>query len=55
MLLSVRAELERLSAAGELEASSDYVDRMRAGLGHWVEGADRGYLSWGILHFRKTS
>ncbi|GAB4560085.1 MAG: hypothetical protein Tsb0020_06480 [Haliangiales bacterium] len=33
-------------------ASQDYVDRMLVGLKHWVDGADRGYLSWGILHFR---
>jgi ubiquinone/menaquinone biosynthesis C-methylase UbiE len=35
-------------------ASRDYVDRMLVGLQHWVEAADRGYLDWGILHFRKV-
>jgi sarcosine/dimethylglycine N-methyltransferase len=35
-------------------ASKDYVDRMLIGLRHWVEAADKGYLDWGILHFRKT-
>lgn len=34
-------------------ASKDYVDRMLIGLQHWVDAADRGYLDWGILHFRK--
>lgn len=34
---------------------SDYVERMLQGLGHWVDGADRGYLTWGIFHFRKSS
>ena len=31
----------------------DYVTRMLEGLGHWVNAADRGHLTWGILHFRK--
>jgi len=35
------------------EISKDYMDRMIAGLGHWVDAADQGYLAWGILHFRK--
>ncbi len=34
-------------------ASRDYVDRMLVGLKNWVEAADKGYLNWGILHFRK--
>ncbi|MEX2616525.1 MAG: methyltransferase domain-containing protein [Alphaproteobacteria bacterium] len=32
----------------------EYVDNMLQGLDRWVEGADSGYLAWGILHFRKT-
>lgn len=31
----------------------DYVDAMLAGLARWVDGADKGYLNWGILHFEK--
>jgi sarcosine/dimethylglycine N-methyltransferase len=31
-----------------------YVDNMIKGLQHWVDGADRGYLAWGILDFRLT-
>ncbi len=31
----------------------DYVDAMLAGLARWVDGADKGYLTWGILHFQK--
>jgi|TARA_R110002124_G_scaffold21670_2_gene83094 sarcosine/dimethylglycine N-methyltransferase len=30
-----------------------YVDNMLRGLDHWVDGADKGYLAWGILHFKK--
>jgi len=32
----------------------DYVTRMLEGLGHWVNGADRGHLTWGVFHFRKS-
>ncbi len=32
----------------------EYVTRMLEGLGHWVNGADRGHLTWGIFHFRKS-
>ena len=31
-----------------------YVDNMLRGLDHWVDGADKGYLAWGILHFMKA-
>jgi sarcosine/dimethylglycine N-methyltransferase len=31
-----------------------YVTRMLAGLGHWVDAADRGHLAWGIFHFQKN-
>ncbi len=33
--------------------SADYVDRMLAGLQHWVDGADKGWLAWGVMHYRK--
>ncbi len=35
------------------EISQDYIDRMKKGLRHWVEGGKKGWLTWGILHFRK--
>ena len=35
--------------------SSDYMDKMLLGLENWVNAADKGYLAWGILHFRKQS
>jgi cyclopropane fatty-acyl-phospholipid synthase-like methyltransferase len=34
--------------------SQEYLDRMKVGLNHWIETGKKGYLSWGILHFRKT-
>lgn len=35
--------------------STDYMDRMLVGLDNWVNAADKGYLAWGILYFRKKS
>ena len=34
------------------KASVAYVDRMLAGLQHWVTAGEAGYLAWGILHLR---
>lgn len=35
--------------------SRDYIERMKKGLQHWVEGGRKGRLSWGIFRFRKAS
>jgi sarcosine/dimethylglycine N-methyltransferase len=35
--------------------STQYMVRMIKGLENWVDAADRGYLAWGILHFRKDN
>ena len=31
--------------------SRDYLERMKKGLGHWIEGGRKGHLTWGIYHF----
>ncbi|MGD9785058.1 MAG: cyclopropane-fatty-acyl-phospholipid synthase family protein [Hyphomicrobiaceae bacterium] len=49
----VRAELANRRAEIERSASPAYIDRMLAGLGNWVSGADKGYLAWGIFRFDK--
>lgn len=51
----VRQELakRREELAGKI--SDQYMDRMIQGLGHWIDAGDNGYLSWGILHFRKPA
>ena len=36
------------------DISTSDMDRMLRGLTHWVKAADAGYLTWGILHFRKS-
>ena len=49
-----RVRQELLSRREEVTKSSGeaYVERMLTGLQHWVDGAQNGYLAWGILHFR---
>lgn len=50
---SVRRELETRYEQLQPECSREYLDRMKTGLGHWVEAGNNGYLVWGILHFRQ--
>ena len=38
----------------EVGVSREYIDNMIKGLEHWVNGADKGYLAWGIMHYRKA-
>ena len=33
--------------------SEDYIERMKTGLQHWIDGGTNGHLTWGILHFQK--
>ena len=50
----VRRELKSRYDEMIKKSSQAYVDRMLVGLANWVDAADKGYLAWGILHFRKT-
>ena len=53
----VRAELEKneddLKAQGIV--SDDYIQRMKKGLGHWIEGGKAGHLRWGIFTMKKPA
>lgn len=49
----VREELITRKAEIVQLASQEYVENMIAGLEKWVAAGDKGYLSWGILHFQK--
>lgn len=42
---------DRYDEAVQLSGQT-YVDSMIKGLQHWVDGADRGYLAWGIMDYR---
>ena len=37
------------------EISEEYIERMKKGLGHWIEGGRNGHLTWGIFRFRKPA
>lgn len=39
---------EAIKVSGE-----DYISRMKKGLRHWIEGGQKGYLTWGIFRFHK--
>lgn len=49
----VREELLRNRDQAVKWSGEEYVTNMDKGLQHWVNGADNGYLAWGILTFRK--
>lgn len=51
ILEETEANEEKLERA----VSREYIDRMKVGLGHWVEGGNNGHLAWGIFHFRTTT
>jgi len=46
---ALQARYDEIAASG----SKDYVERMLTGLKNWVDAADKGYLNWGIMQFRK--
>jgi sarcosine/dimethylglycine N-methyltransferase len=49
----VLEELEQREEELRKKISADYLDRMKTGLRHWVEGGRKGRLTWGIFHFSK--
>jgi sarcosine/dimethylglycine N-methyltransferase len=51
----VRQELSTRREELEGKVSSEYIDRMIQGLGHWVDAGDSGYLSWGVMLFQKPA
>ncbi len=50
----VGQDLKARRAALGQSVSDAYVETMLRGLQHWVDGADRGYLTWGIFQFEKA-
>jgi sarcosine/dimethylglycine N-methyltransferase len=51
----VLQETEKHQAALTQRVSADYVERMKQGLKHWINGGERGYLVWGIFLFQKDA
>ncbi len=50
---AVREELQKRYDDLVAIATRQYVDRMLVGLKNWIDAADKGYLNWGIMQFRK--
>jgi sarcosine/dimethylglycine N-methyltransferase len=51
----VLQETEKHQAALTQHVSTEYVERMKQGLRHWVDGGRHGYLVWGIFLFQKQT
>ncbi len=51
----VREELTARKAELSKVCSTEYIEKMTAGLGHWVKAGEQGALNWGFLLFRKQS
>ena len=51
----VRKELTDRYDEAVSNSGTTYVDNMINGLQHWVDGADRGYLAWGIMDYRRPA
>ncbi|WP_147869400.1 SAM-dependent methyltransferase [Stieleria maiorica] len=49
----VLKETEDRQADLSRKISDDYLERMKAGLRHWIEGGRKGHLSWGVFLFGK--
>lgn len=49
----VLKETERREAELNGIVSQTYIDNMKNGLRHWVDGGKNGQLVWGIFHFRR--
>jgi len=49
---SVLKQLESKEEILSKVCSGPYIQRMKNGLKHWIEGGKNGYLNWGILMFR---
>jgi len=50
VLATTEAEQDRLKGL----VSDDYIERMKKGLGHWIEGGKAGHLAWGVFLFEQS-
>jgi len=49
----VLQETERREDDLQKVVSRAYIERMKKGLGHWIDGGKNGYLAWGTFVFVK--
>ncbi len=45
---------ESMESELEGKVSADYIERMKAGLRHWINGGSQGHLAWGVFLFEKS-
>jgi sarcosine/dimethylglycine N-methyltransferase len=50
----VLKETESRDAEINEVVSREYIENMKNGLRHWINGGNNGHLVWGIFHFRRT-
>jgi len=50
----VKETLEQEAPRLEGKVSEGYIERMRNGLRHWIEGGKAGHLAWGVFLFEKA-
>jgi len=50
VLQTTEAQADKLKG----KISDDYIQRMKAGLKHWIDGGTRGHLAWGVFQFDKS-
>lgn len=46
-------EMENREEELRTVVSQNYIENMKKGLRHWIDGGEKGYLAWGIFHFKK--
>ena len=46
-------EMERREDELVNVVSRQYIENMKKGLRHWIDGGQKGYLAWGVFHFKK--
>lgn len=51
----VRAILAEKEEEVKGDISQEYIDNMKKGLDHWIDGGKKQYLTWGIFHFSLKS
>lgn len=49
----VLQETQKREEELKLLISQEYINNMKKGLQHWIEGGKNGHLTWGIFHFLK--
>src|SRR6056297_871268 len=50
-----QALIENADELRDRGVSEDYIERMQAGLQHWVDGGHKSFLAWGIFVFEKPA